>query len=54
MARIDALKRFPGPWEAGESETRIPIKSGGRTIAYVQLMPGDGQVHHAFPAEARP
>jgi hypothetical protein len=50
MAEIDALKRFPGPWEAGDSETRIPIKSAGRTIAYVQLRPGDGDVAAAICA----
>jgi len=28
-------------WRVAESETRIPIKSGARTIAYVQIGPND-------------
>ena len=27
----------PGPWTIGKSQTRIPIKSGSRTVAYVQM-----------------
>lgn len=40
----DALKHFPAPWVIGESETRIPIKSGSRTVAYVQIARGDSDV----------
>ncbi len=51
MALLEALKFFPAPWRRGDSETRISIKAGagrltptGRTVAYVQLSPGDGDV----------
>ena len=46
----DALTHFPAPWTIGESETRIPIKSGRRTVAYVQLAPGDGDVANLVAA----
>ena len=40
----DALNFFPAPWTIGETETRLAIKSGHKTVAYVQLRPGDQDV----------
>lgn len=31
----------PGPWEIGETETRIAIKSGRNTVAYVGIARND-------------
>ena len=33
-------------WSIGESETRIPIKQGYRTIAYIQIARDDYEVAH--------
>ena len=45
MAVRDALKAFPTPWRIGTSDTRLPIKAANRrTVAYVQLAVGDGDV----------
>ena len=40
----------PGPWTIGESETRIPIKSGSRTVAYVQISRNDYENAHMISA----
>lgn len=35
------MNHAPGPWTIGETDTRIAIKSGKRTIAYVQMARDD-------------
>jgi hypothetical protein len=40
----------PGPWVVSETETRIAIKAGRRTIAYVQLAGNDEEIAAAISA----
>lgn len=39
-----------GPWTVGESETRLPIKAGSRTVAYVQMSRRDYEDAHLIAA----
>lgn len=35
------MAHAPGPWLVDELETRTAIKSGKRTVAYIQIAPDD-------------
>lgn len=35
------MRHAPGPWVLSETETRVAIKSGKRTVAYVQMARDD-------------
>lgn len=35
------VQHTPGPWAAHETDTRTAIKSADRTVAYVQMAPGE-------------
>jgi len=37
------MPHAPGPWAICETETRISIKSGKRTVAYVQMARNDSE-----------
>ncbi|MET3665934.1 hypothetical protein [Caulobacter sp. 1776] len=51
---LEAVKHFPVPWTPGDSETRVPVKAAnGRTLAYAQLAPGDGDVALLIAASPR-
>lgn len=39
-----------GPWLIGESKTRLPIKAGKRTVAYVQMSRRDYEDAHLIAA----
>ncbi len=45
------LRRIPdGPWSLVETDTRIAIKAGRRTLAYIQLADNDYELATAIAA----